>query len=71
MTWQNILEWGDKINLGDGVANFILGVALENILGGGMAKFLYNSVSLVQFQHLCVTFLHFYICGCLPNESPL
>ena len=57
MTWQNIL--------GDGWPN-ILDSEVPKSFRGGVEK---NSMSLVQFQHLCVTFLHIY--ACLPKESPV
>ena len=31
----------------------------------------HNSMSLVQFQYLCIIFLHLNIYACLPNELPV
>ena len=41
--------------------------SLNSLIGGNPV----NSMSLVQFQHLCQTFLHLNIYACLPNKSPV
>ena len=69
---------GDRVTLfflgGKGWQNFFGSVAWQNILRvSGKKKFLHrlhcqplhhNSMSLIQFQHLCVTFLYLNLYAC-------